>query len=780
MHHVNSVKLNKADLFYGLMFLLSFMAFFGEVIFTQVTFCFRDIVRYYHPTHFFATEAVQRGFIPYWNPYVFCGYPFLATVQHALFYPLSLLHYIFPFGFGFKFFFLAHYFAGGIGIYLLLRKIGLSPVSCFVGGVIFAFNGYLLSLTNLLTTLSAVIWMSFCLLLYMEGIKRSWYWAIFIALVLAFQFYSGQPEIMFMSGVLLVLYSLHEWYLNRAGFLKNMAVLILSLSISCLFILPELLLFKEMLSLSVRAKGVIFWQASYWSFHPLELFSTLIQSFSWDFIQTKSWFRQTWLRSFYFGIIPLFFIGLSFANRERRRYVVMFFFLIGMLGLLLSFGKYTPVFAFVYRFFPGFNLIRYPIKYIIFLDISMVVLAAIGFETWVKNQKVILNRYFICFAFLIGGCLFGLIVFKNTFIEWLARNYVLSHSAEAVEALRTYYLPPVLKECGWTILFLLLLAFLWLVRSKLPQKVSLFLLSILLLINVLYVSFADEPLVKSAYYKYRTPVIDFLSQYSGYDKFHFETEYSIKMYLPDLLEDKLPFFGNMNMPFHLFDAGVYDSLDLEKTENVLRILGTQPNYASTPLANMMGLRYIFTERELGGTGLELLGTFKVFRLYENVHSFPRVKIYNRISVNDQLDDLGKVNFLLSKGFNPEMELSLAAKKDVLEEKKINQDTIAGTAALLSYEPNEVSVIVNNENPGWLALFDFYYPGWVATVNGKRSSIYEANYLFRAVQVPAGNSLVKFSYIPVKYYYGLAVFIFVLVLISCGVARKIKMSGGGTS
>lgn len=777
---MNSGRLNKTDLLYGFMFLLSFAVFFGEVIFTHVAFCFRDIVRYYHPAHFFATEAVQRGFIPYWNPYVFCGYPFLATVQHALFYPFSLWHYIFPFDYGFKFFFLIHYFAGGVGVYLLLRKIGLSPASCFAGGVIFTFNGYLLSLTNLLTTLSAVIWMSFCLLLYMEGIKRSWHWAFFIAFVLAFQFYSGQPEIMFMSGVLLVLYSLHECYISRVGFLKNIGVLVLSMIISFLFILPELLLFKEMLSLSVRAKGVIFWQASYWSFHPLELFSTLIQSFSWNFIQTKAWFRQTWLRSFYFGVIPLFFIGLSFVNKEKRRFLVMFFLLLGMLGLILAFGRYTPVFAFVYRFFPGFDLIRYPIKYIIFLDISMVVLAAIGFEMWVKNQKAIVNRYFICFSFLIGGCLLGLRVFQNPFVEWLARNYVLSQSAEVVESLRNYYLPFVLKEGVGTILFLSLLVLLWLVRNKLPQKFSLLLLSVLLLVNVLYVSFAAEPLVKSAYYQYHTPVIDFLSERSGYDKFHFETKYSTKMYLPDLLEDKLPFFENMNMPFHLFDAGVYDSLDLEKTENVLRILGTQPSYTSTPLANMLGLRYIFTERDLRGTGLKLLGTFKAFRLYENVHAFPRVKIYSRIVANDQLDDLGKVNFLLTKDFNPERELFLTAKKDTLDKENITHGDSIGKATILSYEPNEISITVNNASPAWLALFDFYYPGWVAMVNGKRSPIYEANYLFRAVPLPAGKSLVKFEYVPVKYYYGLAVFIFILVLLSGYTVGRIKTGDGGDS
>lgn len=59
----------------------------------------------------------------------------------------------------------------------------------------------------------------------------------------------------------------------------------------------------------------------------------------------------------------------------------------------------------------------------------------------------------------------------------------------------------------------------------------------------------------------------------------------------------------------------------------------------------------------------------------------------------------------------------------------------------------VSLLVSAPSRGFVVLADLYYPGWEATVDGKRVPIYKANYAFRAVEVGAGEHEVIFSYKP---------------------------------
>ncbi|MCP4036695.1 MAG: YfhO family protein, partial [bacterium] len=61
------------------------------------------------------------------------------------------------------------------------------------------------------------------------------------------------------------------------------------------------------------------------------------------------------------------------------------------------------------------------------------------------------------------------------------------------------------------------------------------------------------------------------------------------------------------------------------------------------------------------------------------------------------------------------------------------------------EPERVVVKARSDRAGYLVLSDAYYPGWRARVDGKPVSIHRANYLFRAVPIPAGESRVEFVF-----------------------------------
>ena len=68
-----------------------------------------------------------------------------------------------------------------------------------------------------------------------------------------------------------------------------------------------------------------------------------------------------------------------------------------------------------------------------------------------------------------------------------------------------------------------------------------------------------------------------------------------------------------------------------------------------------------------------------------------------------------------------------------------------TAEITSYRLNHVTVEVNTPAPGLLRLADLWYPDWTASVDGRRAPVLRADYLLRAVPVPAGRHRVEFDF-----------------------------------
>jgi hypothetical protein len=75
------------------------------------------------------------------------------------------------------------------------------------------------------------------------------------------------------------------------------------------------------------------------------------------------------------------------------------------------------------------------------------------------------------------------------------------------------------------------------------------------------------------------------------------------------------------------------------------------------------------------------------------------------------------------------------------------------AIISDYLPNRVTVHVSGQGPGYLVLTDIWYPGWACTVDGQPARLYRANYLFRGVEVPAGEHDVVFFFAPQSYLRG---------------------------
>ena len=78
-------------------------------------------------------------------------------------------------------------------------------------------------------------------------------------------------------------------------------------------------------------------------------------------------------------------------------------------------------------------------------------------------------------------------------------------------------------------------------------------------------------------------------------------------------------------------------------------------------------------------------------------------------------------------------------------------------------PNRLEIHLSATTPAWLVLSDVWYPGWRARVDNEPVQLLRANYLFRALRVPAGEHQISLAYQPLSFWGGAALSLFSLLL-----------------
>ena len=85
---------------------------------------------------------------------------------------------------------------------------------------------------------------------------------------------------------------------------------------------------------------------------------------------------------------------------------------------------------------------------------------------------------------------------------------------------------------------------------------------------------------------------------------------------------------------------------------------------------------------------------------------------------------------------------------------LGNDSISGSITMAQYAPNRLVYKVTSGQTQLAVFSEIYYPaGWKAFVDGKESEILRANYLLRALVVPAGNHEIEFRFEPASFRYG---------------------------
>jgi hypothetical protein len=85
--------------------------------------------------------------------------------------------------------------------------------------------------------------------------------------------------------------------------------------------------------------------------------------------------------------------------------------------------------------------------------------------------------------------------------------------------------------------------------------------------------------------------------------------------------------------------------------------------------------------------------------------------------------------------------------------KVSKTSFApgGTAKLVEAKSNFLKYQVENAAEGFIVFSEIYYAeGWVATIDGKEAPILRANYVLRALEVPAGKHEIVFKFDPASF------------------------------
>ena len=133
-----------------------------------------DAVRLYAPWRTLLGASLRQGKLPFWDPYVFAGAPFLANSQAAIFYPPNLLYGILPVDTATTVLVLLHVWLSMVGMYLLARYSGLrlGLTASALAAVGFGFCGFAMVWAEYPTFAAVYTWLPWMMLAVTKALRR--------------------------------------------------------------------------------------------------------------------------------------------------------------------------------------------------------------------------------------------------------------------------------------------------------------------------------------------------------------------------------------------------------------------------------------------------------------------------------------------------------------------------------------------------------------------------------------------------------------------------------
>lgn len=180
--------------------------------------------------------------------------------------------------------------------------------------------------------------------------------------------------------------------------------------------------------------------------------------------------------------------------------------------------------------------------------------------------------------------------------------------------------------------------------------------------------------------------------------------------------------------------------------------------------NMLNTKYFIFPAGQQGQTVPILNPYA----YGNAWFVDNVKYV--ANANEEIDAVGNTDLLTTAIVDARFK---AALKDATTGFKDSLSTIRLTA----YEPNRLVYEVSTPKDGIVVFSEIYYPGWQATIDGKPADIARADYILRAMNVPAGKHTIEMRFDPKSLHvtegiaYGALALIIIGVMVLVFIYRK---------
>ena len=380
----------------------------------------------------YAWKTLLAGHLPLWNPLVGMGAPLLANYQSALLYPPTWVYFILYLLGGLKLMAWGqallvtfHLAWSGLGIALLIRRLGLGILAQVVAGLAFGLSSYLVARSWFFSINATVAWLPWVILCLTPDSKRRENTFIsgrrfsMLAICLGMQLLAGHAQITWYTLLLTVPWVVF-WTVRvqsdtnvfccisriALDLLRLMAAVLLAFGIAAVQLIPT----AEYLLQSQRSGAVDYQLVMTYSFWPWRLLTLLLPGAFGSPVSGDYWgYANYWEDAIYIGLLPLLLaIGgllagifnrklfrshslemnenhqqeLIFPGSTSPRRLVWFLFIIFLIALVLALGKNTPIFPWLYLYIPSFDMFQAPARWMVWGVFSLSLLSGIGAEVW--------------------------------------------------------------------------------------------------------------------------------------------------------------------------------------------------------------------------------------------------------------------------------------------------------------------------------------------------------------------------------------------------------------
>ncbi len=684
---------------------------------------------------------------PMWNPYVFLGMPsFASGAYNPLIYPpdwpLALVQKVVPLPE--MTWLLLYYALGAWCFYLLAREWGARAEGALIGAAAFIFAPNLVAVgshghgSQLVDSayLPLMLWLA------ARWLRRGGAQDLgALAIAGGFQMLRGHVQICFYTWLAIGLLGV----VTAIGTLRDRAVLLPRLSRIALLGVAAALAFgiagfynlplQDYSRWSIRGGGpgggVGMTYATQWSLAPIELPTIVLPAWA-GFGGATYWGGMpfTDYPNAYVGMITIVLaIPAFFTGGAVRAFALA----LAALSLLVAFGHHAPFYAFLYAHLPLFNKFRVPVMVIVLFQLAAALGLAWGWSALLATEddtaraRRVRGALIATAVALAVGLLFGVLGRESWHASYirLAMTTHGDYSAPAAAAAYAGLVGDIARVC---LLGLLATGVAWLAFARRLNALAATALALALLLFELWPVSGSvmRPVIGEATPRNadagRDDVVDFLQQAGPPGSFRIVP-------FDEFQDNRFAGFGIASLGgYHAAKPRLFqDFMDSSLVDKLgwLRLLNVRYLVFRQPLAQVPSYLKL-AHQGAGGV------------VYENLIALPRVMLLSRYrvvvpahaildSVKLGTSDAAAVTFL-----EKDRHLTLSS-------------ATGGSASIASYRLNDVTVDVSSPGAALLRLADLWYPDWTATVDGRPADVLKADYLLRAVPVPAGRHRVVFRF-----------------------------------